>query len=261
LYSILYVDDEPALLDLAKKFLERFLEFEVQTSPSAIEGLKLLNSRNFDVIISDYQMPDMDGILFLKSVRKDHGSIPFILFTGKGREDVAIEAINNGADFYLQKGGEPKSQFVELGHKIRIAVDKKRTEEQLSESKQRMADIINFLPDPTLAIDKEGVVIAWNRAIEELTGVPAAEMIGKGNYEYAVPFYGERRSILIDLVFKSDVELTRRYYSILKKEGNILIAETSLPRPLEKRNSSSAKLRSSMTKKGILQAPLNQFVI
>ena len=57
-------------------------------------------------------------------------------------------------------------------------------------------------------------------------------MIGKGNYEYAVPFYGERRPILIDLVFKSDVELTTRYYSIIKKEGDILIAETSLPRPL-----------------------------
>ena len=95
----------------------------------------------------------MDGIVFLKSVRKDHGDIPFILFTGKGREDVAIEAINNGADFYLQKGGEPKSQFVELVHKIRIAVDKKRTEDQLDESKQRMADIINFLPDATFAID------------------------------------------------------------------------------------------------------------
>ncbi len=232
LYSILCVDDEPALLDLAKTFIERNQGFEVQTAPSAIEGLLLLKSRNFDVIVSDYQMPEMDGIVFLKSVRKDHGNIPFILFTGKGREDVAIDAINNGADFYLQKGGEPKSQFVELVHKIRTAVDKKRTEDQLDESKQRMADIINFLPDATLAINKYGVVIAWNRAIEEMTGVPAEEMIGKGNYEYAVPFYGERRPILIDLVFKSDEELTSRYYSIIKKEGDVLIAETSLPHPL-----------------------------
>jgi PAS domain S-box-containing protein len=250
LYSILCVDDEPALLDLAKKFLERFHYFEVQTAPSAVEGLELLKSRVFDVIVSDYQMPGMDGILFLKSVRKDHGDIPFILFTGKGREDVAIEAINNGADFYLQKGGEPRSQFIELGHKIRIAVDKKRTEDQLDESKQRMADIINFLPDATLAIDKEGKVIAWNRAIEEMTGIPAAEILGKGDYEYAVPFYGERRPILIDLVFKSDDELTTRYYSILKKEGDILIAETSLPRPLGERKFLLGKASVLYDKKG-----------
>jgi len=117
LYSILCVDDEPALLDLAKKFLERFHEFEVQTSPSAIEGLELLKSRVFDVIVSDYQMPGMDGILFLKSVRKDHGDIPFILFTGKGREDVAIEAINNGADFYLRKGGNQGHNLLNWGIK------------------------------------------------------------------------------------------------------------------------------------------------
>ncbi|MDD1695268.1 MAG: PAS domain S-box protein, partial [Methanoregula sp.] len=232
MYSVLCVDDEPVLLKLAKKFLEQLPEFEVQTSLSAAGGLELLKSRTFDAVVADYQMPDMDGILFLKTVRKDHGDIPFILFTGRGREDVAIEAINNGANFYLQKGGEPKSQFIELGHKIRVAVDKKRTEDQLDESKQRMADIINFLPDATLAIDKGGRVIAWNRAIEEMTGVPAAEMLGKGNYEYAVPFYGERRPILINLVFESDEDLTRNYYSILKKEGDVLIAETSLPRPL-----------------------------
>ncbi|MCU0630014.1 MAG: PAS domain S-box protein, partial [Methanoregulaceae archaeon] len=232
MYSVLCVDDEPVLLKIAKKFLEQLPEFEVQTSLSATGGLELLKSRTFDVIVADYQMPDMDGIIFLKTVRKIHGNIPFILFTGRGREDVAIEAINNGANFYLQKGGEPKSQFVELGHKIKAAVDKKRTEDQLDESKQRMADIINFLPDATLAIDKEGSVIAWNRAIEEMTGVPAADMLGKGNYEYAIPFYGERRPILIDLVFKSDDDLTTQYYSIIKKEGDVLIAETSLPRPL-----------------------------
>lgn len=250
MYSILCVDDEPALLDLAKKFLERHNDFRVQTAQSAILGLELLKSRNFDVIVSDFQMPGMDGIALLKSIRNDYGDIPFILFTGKGREDVAIEAINNGADFYLQKGGEPKSQFIELGHKIRIAVDKKRTGDLLEESKQRLEDIINFLPDATLTIDKDGKVIAWNRAIEDLTGVRAAEMLGKGNYEYAIPFYGERRPILIDLVFNSNEELTGNYYSIIKKEGDILIAETSLPRPLGTRKILLGKASALYDKKG-----------
>ena len=63
-------------------------------------------------------MPEMDGIAFLKAVRQRYGDVPFILFTGRVREDVVIEAINNGVDFYLQKGGEVKAQFAELSHQI-----------------------------------------------------------------------------------------------------------------------------------------------
>ena len=105
--SLLYIDDEPDLLDLCKLFLEREGEFSVATVTSAKSALQALSEGTFDAIISDYQMPEMDGIEFLKQVRRDFKDIPFILFTGKGREEVVIEAINNGADFYLQKGGTP----------------------------------------------------------------------------------------------------------------------------------------------------------
>lgn len=124
--SLLYVDDELDLLDLGKLFLEREGEFCVTTTSSAQKGLEYLSRSSFDAVISDYQMPDMDGLEFLKHVRSRFGSLPFILFTGRGREEVVIEAINNGADFYLQKGGEPQSQFAELAHKIRAAADKYR---------------------------------------------------------------------------------------------------------------------------------------
>ncbi len=215
---------------ISQKFFSRKTrDLKYQLAVSAVEGLILLKTGNFDVIVSDYQMPEMDGIVFLKSVRKEHGDIPFILFTGKGREDVAIEAINNGADFYLQKGGDPKSQFVELVHKIKVAVDKKRTENQLDESKQRMADIINFLPDATFAIDLEGRVIAWNRAIEEMTGIQSSDILGMGNYAHAVPFYGERRPILLDLVLNGDTEYEKKYPHITRKEQN-LISEIFIPR-------------------------------
>ena len=103
MYSVLYVDDEEALLEIAKLFLERSGEFAFETTLSAKGALELLASRPFDAIISDYQMPGMDGIELLKKVRSMHGDIPFILFTGKGREEVVIQAINHGADFYLQK--------------------------------------------------------------------------------------------------------------------------------------------------------------
>ncbi|OPY52141.1 MAG: aerobic respiration control sensor protein ArcB [Methanosaeta sp. PtaU1.Bin112] len=89
--------------------------------------------------------------------------------------------------------------------------ERRRAEESLAESEQRLMDIIDFLPDATLVIDKDGKVIAWNRAIESMTGILAKDMIGKGNYEYALPFYGTRRPILIDLILKYDREIERNY--------------------------------------------------
>lgn len=102
------------------------------------------------------------------------------------------------------------------------------TEGESRESRQLLFDIFNFLPDATFAIDTQGRVIAWNRAIEEMTGVKAEDMLGKGNLEYSLPFYGDRRPILIDLVFKP-VEEFKKKYRFIKKEGNILIAEANVP--------------------------------
>ena len=104
----------------------------------------------------------------------------------------------------------------------------RHAEEALRESEQRLADIIDFLPDATFAIDREGRVIAWNKAIEEMTGVLKSEMIGKGDYDYSVPFYGKHRPILIDLIFMDKREIEANYYFALRK-GDQLIAETFIP--------------------------------
>jgi len=102
---------------------------------------------------------------------------------------------------------------------------RKKAEETLKESERRLSDIINFLPDATFAIDSEGTVIAWNYAIEEMTGVKAADMLGKGDYEYAIPLYGYRRPILIDLILKPDKEIEEKYV-FLRKEKDVLIVKT-----------------------------------
>ena len=96
------------------------------------------------------------------------------------------------------------------------------------ESELRLADVINFLPDATLVIDARGRVIAWNHPIEVMTGIQATEMLGKGDYEYALPFYGERRPILIDLVLLPRQEFEQKYAHI-RREGEILIGETYVP--------------------------------
>lgn len=227
---LLYVDDEPDLLELTRRYLERTGEFIVVTCSSAREALRSPCIERCDAIVSDYQMPEMDGIEFLKAVRERRTDVPFILFTGRGREDVVIEAINNGADYYLQKGGDPRAQFAELVHQVRQALGRRRMETALSEAEKRLADIIDFLPDATFAIDREGRVIAWNRAVEELTGVMADEVIGRGEYAHAVPFYGERRPILIDLVLDPSLAVEGGYEHVIRR-GDVLIADTTLPRP------------------------------
>ncbi|HWQ20094.1 MAG TPA: histidine kinase dimerization/phosphoacceptor domain -containing protein [Methanotrichaceae archaeon] len=101
-------------------------------------------------------------------------------------------------------------------------------EEALKGSEHRLADIIDFLPDATLVIDNKETVIAWNRAIEVLTGVKSEEMIGKGNYEHALPFYGKRRPILIDLVLSPQEEVEMSY-SNLRREDKTLVGEAYIP--------------------------------
>lgn len=223
--KVLYVDDETDLLTIGKLFMERFGNLTVDTSPSASEALSKIASGSFDGIVSDYQMPGMDGIQLLQEVRQKYGDIPFILFTGRGREEVVIQAIDFGVDFYLQKGGEPKSQFAELVHKIRQAVRRKEAERAVKSSEKRLSDIIDFLPDPTFAVDVTGTVIAWNHAIEELTGMSSEDIIGKGKEEYGAAFYHSNRPVLIDLIDEPD-ETILQFYSQIERSGTSITAET-----------------------------------
>ena len=106
--------------------------------------------------------------------------------------------------------------------------ERKRAEDALRESEQRLADIIDFLPDATFAVDKSGKTIAWNRAMEEMTGVCRNDMIGQGDHAYTVPFYGVRRPQLLDLLDKDDNEIVSNYQYV-QRLGNILYAETFTP--------------------------------
>ncbi len=106
--------------------------------------------------------------------------------------------------------------------------ERKRAEEALKISEQRLAAFIDFLPDATLAIDKNKRIIIWNRAIEEMTGIPAGEMIGKGDYVYTIPFYGVARPQLMDLFWEPEHEVMAKY-PILKKEGENLVIEVFCP--------------------------------
>ena len=105
---------------------------------------------------------------------------------------------------------------------------RRRVEKKLRKSERQMSQIINFLPDPTFVIDRKSRVIAWNRAMEDLTGIKAEAMLGKDNYEYAIPFYGERRPVMIDLVGGWKGNIANQYKDV-KKQGDLLSSETMEP--------------------------------
>lgn len=359
--NVLLVDREELLLSVAKTFLERAGDITVDTACSVPEAMRKLAASRFDAIVSDYEIPPQSGLAFLKAVRRKGPDTPFIIFTDRDNEQAMIKAIACGADDYLQKGGNPKAEFTELAHRIRIAVAQKKnlkilhdvrnaiesiqsimravriplvvldeclrvlyanpsffttfhltsedvvglplsradngqwdipelyavltealtektpienleiehtfpvagrktmllngrelvypgkhphmillsieditgvreTEQHIRESEQRMIDIINFLPDAMFAIDAKGTVIAWNEAIEALTGMSARTMVGQGNFSYALPFYQRRRPILIDMVTEPD-EMIRHYYTNVEREGHAVMVETVMTRP------------------------------
>jgi len=148
----------------------------VDTADSAACALDSLKVREYDVIVSDYQMPGKDGIQLLKEIRSTGNMIPFILFTGKGREEVAKEALNNGADFYLQKGGDPTSQFAELANMIMQAHSRKKGEQTLRISEERYRSLFENSIDAVVLTAIDGSVLSANPSACHMFGMTEGEI-------------------------------------------------------------------------------------
>ena len=215
--SVLLIDDDVTLLEMIKLMSERSREMTIHTAQSAKEALATLAQKSFDVIIVDYDMPEISGIEFLKILRKHGDTTPIILFTGLGGEYTAIEALNSGANFLLKKGEDPRHQFRELVVMVKRAMERSSLGRALGTTQKIIADIINFTSDPCFAVDRDGKVVAWNDSMEQLTDVPAHAMMGKGDNIYSEPFFGTRKKMLVNLVFESDEEIKRQKYMLVSR--------------------------------------------
>ena len=128
--KVLFVDDDYDALELAEEVMKKHDDFlELTTTSSPKEALELLDGERYDAIVSDYLMSEMNGIDLLQNVREQNGEVPFIILTGKGDEDIAMKALNTGADYYFKKGGSPKDQFKLLTQTIKKVVSQKKIEE------------------------------------------------------------------------------------------------------------------------------------
>lgn len=129
--EVLLIDDTEKFLNLAREYFEEESRIQLTTELSAEKGLELIEQGDFDVVVADYMMPEMDGLDLLKTLRKKGNSIPFILLTGKGEEEVAMEALNKGADRYHIKRQDAEKQFEEITRSIVEEFVGKRSEKEL----------------------------------------------------------------------------------------------------------------------------------
>ncbi len=176
---ILVVDNDPALLESTRIFLERSGDLQVEVTPSPLQGLDMLTAAPYDAIVAGYEMPEMDGIEFLREVRGRGMGIPFIIFSGCGREEVIIEAINNGADFYLRKGDNPSARLAELRNMILQGIRQRQAEAEVQRSRDMYQSIFEHTGSATIIIEADMTIALANSEAARLTGYSREEVEGK----------------------------------------------------------------------------------
>ena len=224
--SVLLIDDQNPLLEVIPPLLERIGNMKVKTALSAKDALEVMKSTPFDAMVVDYDLPEINGIEFLKMIRAKGDSTPVIIYTGVGREYAAIEALNNGADFFMKKGEEVQSQLFDLVRMIQNAVDRRNIGRGPGTTQKILSDAFNFFQEAAYVIDREGKVIVWNEGMAALSGVNQENMLGKGDWQYAIPFFGYKVPMLSDLIFQDDATIMENKYSIIEKDKGTVTAWT-----------------------------------
>ncbi|MGB9959758.1 MAG: PAS domain S-box protein [Candidatus Bathyarchaeales archaeon] len=182
---VLHVDDEASFLSVAKECLEILGAFEVDTALSVEEAVKKMKRKEYDVIVCDYQMPGKDGLQFLEELRKNGNFIPFILFTGKGGEEVAIKGMNLSADGYISKNGDPETVYCELAYGIVEAVSRRKAEGIFQTLFENTGTAMCIL-------EEDKTISMVNKKFEELSGYSKEELKGKKWTEFVANEYLER---------------------------------------------------------------------
>ncbi len=219
---VLLVDDDPQLLNLTKEFLEQQeKDFEVDTVLLAKEALLMLKEAEYDVVVSDYQMPEMDGLEFLINLRNQGKEIAFVMFTGKGREEIAVQAFRKGADGYVMKGGEHGLQYATLANCVRQVVTRRKAEEALRRSEERYRTLIELAHDGIILTEgSERIIKFVNRHMAELLGYTTQELLGRSFVDFVHPDQMEEYLATRESHMYGTGEILERH--LRKKDGSKL---------------------------------------
>jgi PAS domain S-box-containing protein len=181
---ILHVDDDIGFLEVSKQILEMEDKFEVDNATSAEEAFQKLEEQSYDAIVSDYEMPSKNGLQFLKELRERGNIVAFAIFTGKSREEVAIKALNLGADGYFTKSGDPETVYAELAHGLRKSVEIRRAKAKACIEETRLKAILSSSPDAIIIADLNDKIVNCNDAAVDLAGyLSKREIIGRNAFE------------------------------------------------------------------------------
>lgn len=173
--SVLYLDKDRILLESGRRFLERDEDIHADTVESFSEALQLLKSRSFDAFIADNHLQEIDRIQLIHVIRENFPKIPLIIFTTSEKNEEYIQAVQNGADYFIRKNGELKSRFAELCHILRLAVKLRETEQKITRLNRvysvqsRIREAIVHFPDRMqliqevcrIAVQEGGYPMAW----------------------------------------------------------------------------------------------------
>ncbi len=180
---VLFVDDEEGIRDQAKIYLEKedYIS-QVETIKTAEESLNAFEEKEIDVIVSDYKLPDMNGVDLLKKIREEDKEIPFIILTGKGDEDIAIKALNLGADKYFKKQHDTQELYSSLAKSIRELYEEKQRSEIFKDFPPEVYDLLKKMLsgeirsiEPTI-FDNEGSSTSYPET-EEILGLSSEETV------------------------------------------------------------------------------------
>ncbi|MGF3522725.1 MAG: PAS domain S-box protein [Candidatus Bathyarchaeia archaeon] len=212
---VLHVDDDSSFLEISKEILQTENNFEVDHALSVDEAFQKLKGGVYDVVVADYEMPKKDGLYFLGELKKSK-DIPFILFTGKGREEVAIKALNLGADYYLNKQGSPQTVYGELAHAIRLLAERAKTRYELAWQRDILESVTANVGAGLAIIDKNYRIVWANRLMENIVGSPVAGKLCYStfnNLDDVCPDCGVKK-VLEGALFDSHV------FQTVDKDGN-----------------------------------------
>jgi PAS domain S-box-containing protein len=226
---ILHVDDDPDIAELTTIYLQREREaFVVDTAIGGPAALDRLDDAEFDCVVSDYDMPELTGLELLRTVRDRYPDLPFILFTGKGSEEIASEAVSAGVTDYLQKG-TGQDQYTVLANRISNAVEHVRAERALRESEERYRTVVEGTHDAIYIYQDEEFRFVNSRACE-ITGYTEEELLERAIWDLVHPDDRERM-IEFGRRRRTGEDVPSRYEArVLTKDGDVRRCEFSVQR-------------------------------
>ncbi|MCG3227306.1 MAG: PAS domain S-box protein [Candidatus Heimdallarchaeota archaeon] len=178
--NILHIDDNESFLKITKHYIDRISsgKYRIDYLINPKKVLNQLKIKDYDIIISDFQMPKLNGLQLLEKLREEGYFLPFIMFTGKGREEVVIQALNLGADYYIKKGFDAFSQYTELYHVIKNVITSRRMEKALLESERRYRELVETMNEGLIVVDSDYFITFTNEKFCSMLRREKGDIVG-----------------------------------------------------------------------------------